>query len=132
MVPLPRSHRQLEGFPVDWSWNCTTRGEHPATLVAVKPAFTWAFKRPAVQNTPARINSTVKWFFIGLMISNTKKHYIINPYVGNRLGFGTLIINSYKVKLGVLIIFTYQYVCVVWEGSNRSCNIAIALQINNA
>jgi len=29
-----------------------------------------------------------------------KKHYIINPYVGNKLGFGTLIINPYPIKLG--------------------------------
>ena len=38
VAPLPKSHAQTVGLPVDASVKLTTSGEHPVTGVAVKPA----------------------------------------------------------------------------------------------
>ena len=42
IVPLPKSHFQLVGVPVERSENITTMGAQPVTGVAVKSAFNCA------------------------------------------------------------------------------------------
>lgn len=63
MVPFPRSHLHVFGFPVDWSVKLTTSGAQPAKLFPVKFAVGCAF----TSRTEKRLNSSKTQAFEALV-----------------------------------------------------------------